>query len=557
MKLVAPQESEILSFCQKHLGEYRIRNNQIVARVCPFCNGGNSGDMETFSVGLYNGAFSCLRGGCGKTGSFRELCEFFGVRPAKSVSLPSSRAKRLYVRPVVDTQPLTDEIIAYFAQRGISQETLQAFGVCSDAHGNIVFPFYRDKELVYVKYRKPRKHRKEDGPKEWQEKNTEPILFGMDAVSFNQPLFITEGEIDALSLYEAGVSNVVSVPGGCSNLDFVSLCWDWLEKFQRIVLFGDNDEPGIEMVSTLMKRLGEDRCMIAPEYPELILNGDGAGRPCKDANEILYSYGTEGLKKIADACEPAPIKGVLNLADVTTIDPTTKPRIFTRIPALDNAIGGLAEGSVIVFSGKRGEGKSTLGGQLLLNAIQQGYSVCAYSGELPAQTFLNWIMLQGTESKYIAARVDSRTGKNYAVVPYEVQKRIKTWINNKFFLFDNNYSADIPQEEAIIKTFTLCARRYGCRAFLCDNLMTVLSESTSSENENKIQGKFVAALKAFAVKYKAVVLLVCHPRKTKVGERFTSEDVAGSSAITNLADIVINIEKPNLRIKFVPSYSDV
>lgn len=77
--------------------------------------------------------------------------------------------------------------------------------------------------------------------------------------------------------------------------------------------------------------------------------------------------------------------------------------------------------------------------------------------------------------------------------------------------------------------------------------MTILSESSSTD-ENRVQGKFVAALKAFAVKYKVCVLLVCHPRKTKIGEKFTSEDVAGSANITNLADTVINIEKPNLRI---------
>jgi twinkle protein len=545
--MVAAEHSEILELCKKHLGEYRIRNGQIVARFCPFCNGGDSGDTQTFSVGLYNGAFSCLRGGCSKTGSFRELCEFFGERPLKMVSMPSSRTKRLYARPNVHMLPPTAEIAAYFSQRGISERTLKAFGVCADNNGNIVFPFYRNKELIYVKYRKPQKHKKGDGPKEWSERNTEPILFGMDNVSFHQPLFITEGEIDALSLYEAGITNVVSVPCGCNNLEFVSLCWDWLEKFQQIVLFGDNDEPGVEMVSTLMKRLGEDRCMIVSEYPDLIVDGESSGRTCKDANEILYVYGKEGLKQIAESCEPAPIKGILNLADVTMVDPTTKPRIFTRIPMLDHAIGGLTEGSVTIFSGKRGEGKSTIGGQFMLNAIQQGYSVCAYSGELPAQTFLNWVMLQATEDRYIAAKADPRTGKNYAVVPYDVQRRIKDWINNKFFLFDNNYAPDIPQEEAIIKTFTLCARRYGCKLFLVDNLMTILSESSSAD-ENRVQGKFVAALKAFAVKYKVCVLLVCHPRKTKAGEKFTSEDVAGSANITNLADTVINIEKPNLRI---------
>lgn len=546
--MISAVQNDIVAFCDRHLGQYRIRNGQAIARLCPFCHGGASGDQETFAVSLYNGAYNCLRGGCSVTGSFRDLSEHFGERVSNIVAMPSQRNTKLYVRPnPAELLPITEPIERYFALRGISRDTLSAFRIAADSHGNIVFPFYRGGELVYVKYRKPEKFIKGSGAKEWGMSNTEPILFGMDNVSFQKPLFITEGQIDAMSLYEAGITNVVSVPAGCNNLEFVSLCWDWLEKFHQIVLFGDNDEPGIEMVSVLMKRLGEDRCMVAPEYPELIVSGEKKGKPCKDANEILYCYGAEGLKRVAESCEPAPIEGILNLADVSSVDPTNKPRIYTRIPALDQAIGGLTEGSVTIFSGKRGEGKSTIGGQLCLNAIEQNYPVCAYSGELRSDHFLNWIMLQATESKYIEYKTDPRTGKNYAVVPYDLQQRIKAWINSKFFLFDNNYVSTSSLEETILRVFTLCARRYGCKLFLVDNLMTILSESTSTD-ENRTQGKFVAALKAFAVKYKVSVLLVCHPRKTKPGEKFTSEDVAGSSAITNLADTVINIEKPNLRI---------
>jgi hypothetical protein len=76
-------------------------------------------------------------------------------------------------------------------------------------------------------------------------------------------------------------------------------------------------------------------------------------------------------------------------------------------------------------------------------------------------------------------------------------------------------------------------------------MMTVTS---GSEEEIKAQARFAAKLKAFAVKFKAHVLLVAHPRKTKQGESIQNDDVAGSSAITNLADNVIIVEKPNLRI---------
>ena len=247
---------------------------------------------------------------------------------------------------------MTEDAITYFALRKISEETLKECQVACNAEGNIVFPFYRDGILTYVKYRKPIKWSKGDGPKEWSERNQEPILFGMDNAAFNKPLVITEGMIDALSIYEAGYHNVVSVPSGCNNLGWIESCWEWLENFSQFILFGDNDEPGQTMVSTIMKRLGEDRCMIPQNYPPIILNGEATNVACKDANEILYCYGPEGLSEIIGRCEPAPVKGILNLASIPFVDPTTIPRIYTKIPALDHAIGGLGEGSVTVFTGK-------------------------------------------------------------------------------------------------------------------------------------------------------------------------------------------------------------
>ena len=90
------------------------------------------------------------------------------------------------------------------------------------------------------------------------------------------------GNCDTLALYEAGASNVVSVPAGCENLKWIEECWDWLEQFDDIILFGDNDVPGRRMVAQVIKRLGESRCRIVDTYPL-----DIEGRELKDANEIL------------------------------------------------------------------------------------------------------------------------------------------------------------------------------------------------------------------------------------------------------------------------------
>ena len=99
---------------------------------------------------------------------------------------------------------------------------------------------------------------------------------------------------------------------------------------------------------------------------------------------------------------------------------------------------------------------------------------------------------------------------------------------------------DEKQTDSILKVFEACARRYGCKLYLVDNLMSALC---SPDEENKAQARFTAQLKAFAGKYKAHVIMVAHPRKEKVDAVFTNDSISGSSAISNLADNVLNVEK--------------
>ena len=120
------------------------------------------------------------------------------------------------------------------------------------------------------------------------------------------------------------------MPCGCSSLDWIDTCWDWLDKFQTVILFGDNDEPGRKMVREVVRRLDEARCMVVDEYP-----AKPDGTPCKDANEILYYHGAEAVRAALNNAQPVPVKGIIQLADVTPYDPTTVPRIRTMIPALD------------------------------------------------------------------------------------------------------------------------------------------------------------------------------------------------------------------------------
>lgn len=535
----------VIEFAEKHLEPFKVKGDEIVPLYCPVCHGGEHGDRETFAINIGSGLACCKRGSCNWRGGYERLARMFGEDGSfkgDSLGVSFSRQKKQYSLPNLELLPPTEDIYEYFVKRKIQKATVDDFGISSDASGNIVFPFRQDGKLVYAKYRAPRKPSPGD-IKEWQHPGAKPVLFGMDMCSFSQRLVITEGQIDAMSLYESGIRNTVSVPSGCENMEWIDNCWDWLERFQEILLFGDNDEPGRKMVDTLVRRLGEDRCSLVMEYPVITFRGET--RESKDANEILYVLGPDALQKMEREAQPVPLKGLIDLADVTPIDPNSVHRIRTMIPMLDESVGGLMEGSVTILTGKAGNGKSTLNGQLLLAAIEQGNSVCAYSGELRKDKFQEWIHFQAAGSEYIGLKEDPVRGKLVPHVPYLTQERIRDFYRGKFFLFDNNEITEANQAQSILRVFTMAHRRYGCKLFLVDNMMTALSDS---DEETKAQSKFVNSLKKFAVRYGVHILVVAHPRKTKFGEALRNDDVSGSSAIGNMADTVIVVERPNLRI---------
>ena len=523
-----PSELDIMAFADRHIAPYRVQHGELVAETCPFCKGGESGDRGTFYVSLDTGQYYCHRGKCGARGGWVRLLRHFGEAP--NINSVSQQFKPLNIVP----QPRTEIIDKYFAGRGISTETLDKFQVGADTNGNILWPFYVEGELVYVKYRQPVAN--PGKRKEWAEAGAPPVLYGMDLCKPGEPLTVTEGMVDAISLYEAGIRNVVSVPAGCENFLWIEKCYDWCSQFDKIILFGDNDPPGRKMIKTLATRLGEERCWVVEEYP----NG------CKDANDILIQYGAEELVKCWKNNSEVPIQGVIDVTEIQYVDPTTIPRIKTGIPKLEKAINGLEEGAVSLFSGAPGHGKSTLCGTLMLNAIEQGYTCVAYSGELSPDLFQRWLLLQAAGSEWLTLQQDNLTGTQIPVVPMPVRQRIFEWMHGKLYLFDS--SADVSESiaDSILSVFKSMAKRKGAKLFIVDNMMTALIDAI--EDEYRAQAKFMAELKRFAMRYSAHVIVVAHPRKIKQDATITNDDVAGTKYLTNLASNVIIVERPDLRV---------
>lgn len=516
----------IWEFARSRLYPYVKKGNEIIPKLCPYCNGGKHHDEETFALNTEKKTFNCKRGSCDKQGSFFQLCNDFGEK-ADNENFEIFTPKKQYKKPKTKVNAATSQVEQYLALRKISKGTIERLKVGSDDKGNIIFPYYEGEELVFVKFRPARKIEKGER-KAWRESDTKPILWGMQLCTPEKPLIITEGELDTLALYEAGIDNAVSVPSGSEDFSWIENCWDWLEQYEKIILFGDNDAAGKEMVRKIIQKLGSYKCSVVE-----------CGR--KDANELLFYEGKEAVKEAVKNAKDIPVYGLIDLSDVQPLDVCNMKTILTGISALDKAIGGCRYGELSVWTGKRGEGKSTLLGQLMVEAIEKDNKVCVYSGELKASDFQYWINCQVAGRNNLKKYFDKDRGKDVFYVEEETRKQIADWYKGKFFLYDNKISASKSEESSILKVFEYAVKKYDIKTFLVDNLMTARYDGGNEGDYYLKQINFVRDLVEFASNFDVHVHLVAHPKKTSGS--LGNDDISGRAEITNLAHNVFSVER--------------
>lgn len=513
---------DAVSFAKSIGADIREKGDELFFKKCPYCNGGGT-DTNTFSINSKSGAFNCFRSSCGKKGHFIELARDFGFE------VDDGRPKKyraLQQKPIV----VRDEALAYMRGRGISEAVSRRYHITTQVGkpNIIVFPFYDpDGVLRFVKYRKADFDKSKDRNKEWCEADAMPILFGMDQCSGFGRLVITEGQIDSLSLAEAGIGNAVSVPTGARGFTWLDNCRKWIDNFQEIIVFGDNEKGHITLVDELMSRL--------QNKIKVVRRIDYLGE--KDANDILRKYGTEPLVKAVENAEVQKLTNVKALSDVKSVDINKLDRIYTNIRDLDKAIGGLIYGQLVLLTGERGHGKSTFMSQLVCEALDQDQTVFVYSGELADYHFKAWLDSQLAGKVNMSAESDDYGN----IVGYRVHDNaasaINAWYNGKAYIYDNSYVDTDNEQETIAETVEKVIRQYGARLICIDNLMTAM-ECQNGDNIYLAQSNFVGALKKLAMKYNVCVILVAHPRKMN-GSSFSNDAVSGSGDITNKVDVAL------------------
>lgn len=444
---------------------------------------------------------------------------------------------RDYVYPVHEGEDDRSQVESYLGQRSITPKTLDAFDVQQD-HGNVVFHYYDLNDVLKtVKYRPAKKVVRGEN-KAWSQKgaDTTPLLYNMNRIDPAKPLVITEGEIDALSVYEAGYHNVVSVPFGAGNTKWVEENFDWLEQFEKIIIWSDTDEPGIKMRKESCTRLGVWRTLFV-EIPEELINNNSK---IKDANAVLCVYGKQTVLDLISKAQEMPVVGVTDLSAVDDFDLEKAPGLYSNLKPVDDLIYKFLFGSVVLLTGIKGSGKSTLLNQIFIcEALNQGQDVFIFSGEMGAPIVKSWLELT------MAGREEVTMKDNFIhIISPNAKKEMRSWYKERVWIYnqkDNHADAVLDRAVAI-------TRKYGAKIWVIDNLMT-LDIGETDGNVLQKQKEFIVKLVNLAELYNVLVVLVAHPRKIMNGSHLTSDDISGSSNLGNLVQYILSVRRYTPREK--------
>lgn len=456
------------------------------------------------------------------------------------------KTKRDYKYP--HEEPLTDRenVIRYWGRRSISKNVIDYLDIREDQNGNGVFNFYDTNDvLTMVKYR-PAKSIEKGQPKTWCQKgsDTTPLLFNMNRVNTSKPLLITEGETDCASVIEAGYYNTVSVPLGAGNLHWIEENWDWLDSFDSIIIWSDNDEAGIKMRKDCIYRLGTWRTRYI-ETPQFFEKEDSKRIPLKDVNDCLQIGGKEFVIKLISDAKDVPVKSVVDYSEIEELDISQMDGVTTGIKPLDNELLKIFFGTLTVLSGRPGSGKTSIIDQTIARTIDDNKSVFLFSKEMPERMSANWFNTIIAGRRNMAEKT-SGDGRKYYVVPYVTQKKMQSFYNKKLFIYRDDEPNDV---DSVMKSAEECVRKFGCKLIVLDNLM-MIDLNCAESDKNTAQTNLINSLIKFAAKFNVAVVLIAHPRKTQdTNSDIEMYDISGTSNIINLAMRSIGLRRVSKKEK--------
>ncbi|XP_071922057.1 twinkle homolog protein, chloroplastic/mitochondrial-like isoform X2 [Coffea arabica] len=513
------------------------------------CKGGDSMEKSLSLFITQEGdaaMWTCFRAKCGWKGSTRAFADGKSTYGNLSMISKVKQPYREISEESLGLEPLSNELHKYFSERMISGETLRRNSVMQRRYGEnqsvIAFTYWREGVLVSCKYRDSTKNF-------WQEINTEKIFYGLDDIKGASDIIIVEGEMDKLSMEEAGFKNCVSVPDGAppkvsdkdlpaeekdTKYQYLWNCKEYLKKASRIILATDGDPPGQALAEELARRLGRERCWRV-RWPK-----KNDVEHFKDANEVLMFLGPGVLREVIENAELYPIRGLFNFknffVDIDAYYHQTLGYdlgVSTGWRALDQ-LYNVVPGELTVVTGVPNSGKSEWIDALLCNLNRRvGWKFAFCSMENRVRDHARKLLEKHVRKPFF----DVRYGDSIERMGVEELEEGKVWLNETFYLIRCENDC-LPNINWVLDLARAAVLRHGINGLVIDPYNELDHQRPVSQTETEYVSQMLTKIKRFAQHHSCHVWFVAHPRQLHhwVGGPPNLYDISGSAHFINKCD---------------------
>lgn len=405
--------------------------------ICPLCGSGTGRNKSgAFSIDSKDRTrwkcFSCNESGdiFDLIGKYENIPDYVDqlTRAREFLGEPekiTSSAPRKEARPKDDQRNYTEyyrecmkrisEASNYLRSRGISLETAKAYSIGYDPQFIVTGGETWNALIIPTSERSYTARNTNPLAKDRYRNRGEAHLFNLKGLETAQkPVFITEGELDALSIIEAG-GEALGL-GSTSNTRALTNYLKDHRPSQPLILALDNDKEGERASGELAKALQELDIL----FYEADIYGDQ-----KDANEALTKQKDLFSQALREAEARAKTREELELAEYMKnctashldafmgeiLDSVNTRAISTGFKNLDNSLDGGLYPGLYIIGAISSLGKTTLVLQLADQIAQQGEDVLIISLEMARAELMSKSLSRLTLLDVLKRKGDTRTAK--------------------------------------------------------------------------------------------------------------------------------------------------
>lgn len=319
---------------------------------------------------------------------------------------------------------------------------------------------------------------------------------------------------------------MVSLPtGAASAKKSVQKNLEWLQGYEEIVLFFDNDEAGIHASTEAASVLPPGKVKIArlSQY--------------KDASDALQANDADAIRRAIWDAKPYRPDGIVDGKSLLELVTTPTPPADFEYPfqGLNNKLHGIRYGELTTITAGSGIGKSSFCRDIATSLLQRGERV-------------GYLALEESNRRTALGLMSAAIGKSLHIGEHSYEELTDafdaTMAKWPLYLFDGFGSYD---PDLIYNRIEYLASGLDCRIIFLDHLSILLSGLDG--DERRMIDTTMTRLRSLVERTGIALFLVSHLRRSsqdgghEEGARVTLSQLRGSAAIAQLSDSVIALER--------------